>query len=73
MFKGTGLVVLELYQDRQAALKNKMGYFYEADLQKSYYQLQGNDDEIVIIASKLRQIGRNYRQVQRQRLPQASI
>ena len=36
MFKGTGLTALYLDQDPQAALKNKMGNFDEAYLQKAY-------------------------------------
>ena len=36
MFKDTGLTALYLDQDPQAALKNKMSKFYEADLHKAY-------------------------------------
>ena len=36
MFEGTGVKALELDQDPQAALKNKMRNFHEADHQKSY-------------------------------------
>ena len=36
MFNGTGLNSLYIYQDPQAALKNKIGNFDEADLQKAY-------------------------------------
>ena len=36
MFEGTGLTALYLDQDPQAALKNKMGNFDEAYLQKAY-------------------------------------
>ena len=36
MFTDTGLTSLDLYQDPQAALKNKMGNFDEDDIHKSY-------------------------------------
>ena len=41
MFKGTDLTELDLDQELQAALKNKIGNFDEADLQKAYTQAQG--------------------------------
>ena len=34
IYEGTGLTALDLYQDPQSALKNKMGNFDEADIQK---------------------------------------
>ena len=52
MFKGTGFTALNLDQDPRALLKNKMGNFDEADLQKSYAQAQVKDDETVNIASR---------------------
>ena len=58
MFKGTGLTALYLYQDQQAALKNKMSKFYEADLHKAYAWAQGQYDKIVTIASRSFQMGR---------------
>ena len=57
MFKGTGLTELNLNQEPQADLKNKMGNFYETDLHKVYAWAQGKYDETVTIASRLRQIG----------------
>ena len=36
MCKAIGLTALDLYQDPQYALKNKMGNFYEANHQKKY-------------------------------------
>ena len=36
MFEGTGLTALDLDQDPQAALKNKIVNFNEADIQKAY-------------------------------------
>ena len=41
MFKVTGLTALYLDQDPQAALKNKMGNFDEAYIQKAYAWAQG--------------------------------
>ena len=58
ILEGTGITSLDLDQDHQAALENKMGNFDEADLQKSCAQLQGKDDETVTIANKSLQIGR---------------
>ena len=52
MFKGTGITALYLYQDPQAVFNNKMGNFYETDLQKSYAWTQGKDDETVTIAGR---------------------
>ena len=43
MFKGTCLTELDLDQDPQAVLKNKMGNFDEADLHKYYAPAQGKD------------------------------
>ena len=51
MFKGTGLTALDLYQDPQYDLKNKIGNFYEADLHKAYDWAPGKDNETVIITS----------------------
>ena len=45
-------MALDLDQDPQSGLKNKMGHFDEAYLQKSYAQAQVKDDEIVTIASR---------------------
>ena len=58
MFKGTGFTSLYFNQEPQAALKNKMGNFDGAYLQKSCTQAQGKDDEAVTIASISRQIER---------------
>ena len=58
MFKGTGLTALYLYQDQQAALKNKMSNFYEADLHKAYSRVQGKYDKIVTIGIRSLKIGR---------------
>ena len=49
MFKDTGITALYLYQDPQAALKNKMGNLDEEDLQKAYARAQGKYDEAVTI------------------------
>ena len=57
MFESTGLAVLDLYQDPQAWLKNKISNFDEADLHQYYAQAQSKDYETVTIASKSRQIG----------------
>ena len=38
MFEGTGITELDLDQETQAALRNKMEDFDEADLQKPYAQ-----------------------------------
>ena len=35
MFKGTGLMALDLYHDPQSSMKNKMGNFDEVDLPKN--------------------------------------
>ena len=40
LFEGTGITKLYLDQDPQAALKNKIGNFDEAELQKPYAQVQ---------------------------------
>ena len=58
MSEGTVLTELYLYQDPQAALKNKMVNFDDEDLQKAYAWAQGKDDETVTIASRSRQIVR---------------
>ena len=50
MFEGTSLTEIYLDQDPQAALKNKMGKFDEADIQKAYARTQGKYDETVTIA-----------------------
>ena len=60
MFEGTGLTALDLYQDSQASLKNKMANFDEADPQKAYDLSQGKDDETVRISSGSCQIGRKF-------------
>ena len=51
MFKGTGLMALDLYQDPQSDLKDKIGNFYEADLHKAYAWARGMDNETVTITS----------------------
>ena len=58
MLQATGLTTIDLYQYPQAALKNKIGNFDKADLQKSYAWSQGKDNETVIISIRSRQIGR---------------
>ena len=58
MFEGTGLMVLDLYQDPQAELKNKMGNSDKLDFHKAYRRAQVKDDETVTIASRLSKIGR---------------
>ena len=60
MFEVTVLTTLELDQDPQSALKNKMGDFDEADLQKAYAQSQGKGDETLTIASISHQIGSKF-------------
>ena len=45
MFEVTVLTTLELDQDPQSALKNKMGDFDEAYLQKAYAQSQGKNEK----------------------------
>ena len=62
MFEGPGITALYLYQNPQVALKNKMGNFDEADLQKAYVQAQGKYNEAVTIASRSRQIGRKLQE-----------
>ena len=44
MLEGTGITSLDLDKDPQAALKNKMGAFYESYFQKAYARTQGRDD-----------------------------
>ena len=51
MLKSTGLKTIDLERYPQASLKNKMGNFYEADIQKAYAPAQGKYNESVIIAS----------------------
>ena len=58
MFEGTVLTTLYLYQDPQVALKNKMSYFDEGDLQKSYTHAHGKYYETVNIASRSCHMGR---------------
>ena len=58
MFEEIGLKAFDLDQYLQSALKNKMGNFDGTDIQKSYTQAQGKDDETVKIASRSRRIGR---------------
>ena len=45
MFEGTWLSALYLDQDPKFTLKNKMGKFDEADLQKAYTPTQGKDEK----------------------------
>ena len=52
MFEDTGLKALDLDQDPQDTLKNKMGNFDETDIYKVYAQAQVKDDETVTIASR---------------------
>ena len=52
MFEGPGLTALDLDQDPQAVLKNKMRNFDEAYLQKAYTRAQGKYDGTVIIPSR---------------------
>ena len=61
MFKVIFLTALDPDQDPQYALKNKMGNFDEADIQKSYTQAQGKDDETVTLASRSRKIYRKLK------------
>ena len=61
IFEDTGIAALYLDQNPQAVLKKKMKNLYEADLQKSYAQAQGKDDETVTIASISRQIVRKIK------------
>ena len=61
MFKNTVIAALDLDQDTQAALNNKMGSFDEADLHKSYAREQDKDDETVTIASRSHQIVRKIK------------
>ena len=61
MFEGTDLTALNLYQDPQAALKNKIGNFDQAYLQKAYTRAQGKDVETVTITSRSRHIGRKLK------------
>ena len=58
MFEVKCIMALDLDQDPQSGLKNKMDKCDEADLQKAYSRAQGKDDEIVTIANISRQIGR---------------
>ena len=58
MFGDTVIMELDIDQDPQAVLHNKMGNFNEADLQKSYTRAQGKDDETLTIENRSRQIGK---------------
>ena len=58
MFEGTGLTALELDKIPHDYFNNKMGSFYEEDLQKAYAQVQVEVDETVTVESRSRQIGR---------------
>ena len=68
IFKGTGLTALYLDQGPQVLLKNKMGNFDEAKLQKSYAWAQSKYDEMATIANRSLQIGRKV-QVQKNTAP----
>ena len=58
MFEGIHLKTLYLDKYPRGALKNKLGNFDEADIQKSYAWAQGKDDETVTIASRSNHIGK---------------
>ena len=60
-FEGTGLTEFDIYQDPQDALKDKIGNFDEADLQKAYARSQGKYYKTVTIESRSRQIGRELK------------
>ena len=60
MLEGTGLTELDLDQDPQASLKNKMGNFDEVGLQKAYTWAHGKHDKTVTIANRSRQIGSKF-------------
>ena len=47
IFEGTGITALDLDQDPQSAMKNKISNFDEADLQKVYARAQRKYDEKV--------------------------
>ena len=51
-------MALYLDQETQAALKNRMENFDEADFQKAYARAQGKYDETVTIESRSHHIGR---------------
>ena len=54
MFDGTDLTVLYLDQYPHNVLKNKIGNFDEAGLQKAYAREPGKYDEMVTIVSRSR-------------------
>ena len=56
MFKGTGLMVLDLYHGSKVVLKNKMDKFDKSDHKKAYVWAQGKDGKTVTIASISHQI-----------------
>ena len=58
MFEGTCLTELDIYQNPQSSLKNKMSIFDEADLQKSYDRAQRKDYGNVTIEIRSRHIRR---------------
>ena len=58
VFEGTGFIAFDLDEDPQAALKEEMGDFDEADLHKVFAQSHGKYIETVTIASISRHIGR---------------
>ena len=70
MFEGTGPKSLGIYQDPQATLKNQMGPFDEADIQKYYARVQVKDDETIIIESRSHKIGRNLQALVKIAFPQ---
>ena len=56
MFKGTGLMVLDLYHGSKVVLKNKMDKFDKSDNKKAYVWAQVKDGKTVTIASISHQI-----------------
>ena len=60
IFEGTGITALDLDQDPQSAMKNKISNFDEADLQKSYAWAQGKDEKTVTIAGRSHHIGKKF-------------
>ena len=54
-------MTLYLDQEPQAALKNRMENFDEADLQKAFAREQGKYDETVTIESRSHHIGRKLK------------
>ena len=61
MFEGTGLTEIDLDQDPQSALKNRMGNFDQAYLQKAYALKHGKDDKTVTITSRSSLIGKKMK------------